>query len=49
MWACEENQGRAVNWHVAMRPGKRRALPMTSLGKVLEAIEHTKARIHFMW
>lgn len=41
----EENQGRAVNWHVAMRPGKRRTLPATSLGKVLEAIEHTKARI----
>lgn len=41
----EENQGRAVNWHVAMRPGKRRALPATPLGKVLEAIEHTKARI----
>ena len=34
-----------VNWHVAMRPGKRRTLPATSLGKVLEAIEHTKARI----
>ena len=41
----EENQGRAVNWHVAMRPGKRRALPETPLGKILEAIEHTKARI----
>jgi IS5 family transposase len=41
----EENQGCAVNWHVAMRPGKRRALPETSLGKVLEALEHTKARI----
>ena len=41
----EENQGRAVNWHVAMRPGKRRALPETPLGKIQEAIEHTKARI----
>ena len=41
----DENQGRAVNWHVAVRPGKRRALPTTSLGKVLETIEHTKARI----
>ena len=28
-----------------MRPGRRRVLPETSLGKVLEAIEHTKARI----
>jgi IS5 family transposase len=41
----EENEGRAVNWHVAMRPGKRRALPETVLGRTLEAIEHTKARI----
>lgn len=41
----EENQGRAVNWHVAMRPSKRRALPETPLGQILEAIEHTKARI----
>jgi IS5 family transposase len=41
----EENEGRAVNWHVAMRPGKRRALPETPLGQIQEAIEHTKARI----
>ena len=41
----KENQDRKVNWHVAMRPGKRRALPETSLGKALEALEHTKARI----
>jgi IS5 family transposase len=41
----KENQDRKVNWHVAMRPGKRRALPETFLGKVIEAIEHTKARI----
>ncbi len=41
----EENQGRAVKWHVAMRPGKRRVLPVTPLGKALETIEHTKARI----
>ena len=41
----EENQDRAVNWHVAMRPGKCRALPATPLSKVLEAIEHTNARI----
>ena len=41
----KENQDRKVNWHVAMRPGKRRTLPETSLGKALEALEHTKARI----
>ena len=41
----EEIQDRAVNWHVAMQPGKRRALPETKLGKTLEAIEYSKARI----
>lgn len=41
----EENEGRAVNWHVAMRPGKRCALPETPLGQIQEAIEQTKARI----
>ena len=28
----EENQVRAVNWHVSMRPSKRRFLPETPLG-----------------
>ena len=40
-----ENQGCTMNWHVFMRPVKRRALSGTSLDKVLETIEHTKARI----
>lgn len=39
----EENQGRAVKWHVAMWPGKCRALPVTPLGTLLKTIEHTKA------
>jgi IS5 family transposase len=40
-----ENQDKAVAWHVALRPGKRRALPDTPLGALLEKIEHTKASI----
>jgi IS5 family transposase len=31
----EENLELPVNWHVAMRPGKRKALPKTTLGKLL--------------
>jgi IS5 family transposase len=41
----EENRGLPVTWHVAMRPGKRKALPKTTLGELLERIEHTKASI----
>ena len=40
-----ENQGKKVTWHVAMKPSKRRALPDTKLGRVLEEIEHAKASI----
>ncbi len=40
-----ENQDKAVRWHVAMRPGKRRALPATPWGELMERIEQTKARI----
>ncbi len=41
-----ENQGKQVAWHVAMRPGKRRALDKsTFLGQVMDALERTKARI----
>ncbi len=33
-----ENQGRPLTWHVAMRPGKRRALAKTTfLGQVMQA------------
>ncbi len=31
------------HWHVAMRPGKRRALPDTPLARILEKIEYHKA------
>ncbi len=42
----EEVQGIDVNWHVAMRPGKRRALDKDSpMGAVLDQLEHVKARI----
>lgn len=42
----EEVQGIQVNWHVAMRPGKRRALDKSSpMGAVLEKLEHLKASI----
>lgn len=41
----EENRELPVTWHVAMRPGKRKALPKTTLGELLERIEHTKASV----
>lgn len=42
----EETQGIEVNWHVAMRPGKRKVLDKaTPTGRVLDELEHVKARI----
>jgi transposase, IS5 family len=42
----EEVQGIQANWHVAMRPGKRRAVDKsTPMGAVLEKLEHLKASI----
>jgi len=41
----EENQWQSVEWHVALRPGKRRALPKTKLGQLTEQIEQAKASI----
>ncbi|MES8604990.1 IS5 family transposase, partial [Cutibacterium acnes] len=40
-----ENQGKQVAWHVAMRPGKRKALPETPWGVVMDKLEQVKARI----
>ena len=41
-----ETQGINVNWHVAMRPGKRKALDKnTSLGAILDQLEQAKARM----
>lgn len=41
----EENLELPVTWHVAMRPGKRRALPKTELGELQERAEQVKASI----
>lgn len=42
----EEAQGIEANWHVAMRPGKRKALDKaTPMGRVLDELEHVKASI----
>ena len=41
----EENRGRTVTWHVALRPGKRRALPDTESGRWCERIEQIKASV----
>ena len=41
----EESFECPVTWHVAMRPSKRKALPATPLGGLLERLEHTKASI----
>ena len=41
----EENQHTDVTWHVAMRPGKRKVLPQTSYGRMLEHIEKLKASV----
>ncbi len=41
----EENLECPVTWHIALRPGKRKALKDTPQGKWVEWIEHTKASI----
>lgn len=42
----DETKDLTVRWHVAMRPGQRRALDKsTLLGQVKAALEHVKARI----
>ena len=40
-----ENLETPVTWHVAMRPGKRRALSMTDEDQLQEWMEHAKASI----
>lgn len=40
-----ENRDTAVNWHIAMRRNKRKALPESALGRLAEAMETLKARI----
>jgi len=42
----QESQGLDVTWHVAMRPGKRKALDKESaLGRLIDQLERVKARI----
>jgi IS5 family transposase len=41
----EENRDKQVSWHIAMRPGKRRALPDTPWGAAMQKIEQAKASI----
>ncbi len=41
----EENQGKAVTWHVAMKRSKHKALPNNKLGRRLEMLEHLKASV----
>ncbi|KAI5912041.1 IS5 family transposase [Azoarcus sp. PA01] len=41
----DENKGLSIDWHVAMRPGKRKALGTSRLDRLLEQYEHAKARI----
>ncbi|MGK2872781.1 MAG: IS5 family transposase, partial [Alphaproteobacteria bacterium] len=38
-----QNQDTPVTWHVALRPGVRRALPDDDLGRLQERIERVKA------
>ena len=40
-----ENVQRTVGWNVAMRPGRRKQLPDTVLGRALDKLEQVKARI----
>jgi transposase, IS5 family len=40
-----ENLELPVTWHVAMRPGKRKLLPGTALGDLLEQVELAKTSI----
>ena len=41
----EENRDSEVSWHVALRPGKRRALPDNESGRLRERAEQIKASI----
>jgi transposase, IS5 family len=41
----EENLDTPVRWQVALRPGKRKALPDTPLGRIHEQIEKLKAQV----
>ncbi len=41
----DENKGKSVTWHVAMKPTKRKALADDETGKLTELLEYTKASV----
>ena len=41
----EENLDRRVQWEVALRPGKRKTLPNTAIGRLKEKVEKLKASV----
>lgn len=41
----EESWNSNVQWEVAMRPGKRKALPKTTIGRLMDKIEQLKASV----
>lgn len=41
----EENAGKGVDWHTAMRPGKRKTLKKNMIGRAIEKLEKTKASV----
>jgi len=41
----EDNQGKSVIWHVAMKRSKRRALRSNKLGRILDNLERLKASV----
>ena len=40
-----EHQGSTADWHIAMKRGKRKALPKDAMGKLMERFEKLKASI----
>lgn len=41
----DENKDRQNTWQIALRPGKRKALPDDEIGRIDEAIEKLKAKV----
>jgi IS5 family transposase len=41
----EENEGKTVTWHVAMKRSKRKALPDNKVGRMREKLEQLKASV----
>ncbi len=41
----EENAGKSVAWHTALRPGKRKDLPKNKIGRLMEKLEKAKATV----